>query len=397
MSDGASVLVIGGGVVGLSTAWSLTERGVDDVLVVERAALGSGGTGLSSGVVRCHYGVPSLAAMAWRSLPVLAGAMEILGEESGYRRTGYLVGVGEQDVEALRSNVAMQQGLGIEVELADHDQAAQLWPALRLDDFAAFAYEPCGGHGDGHQTALAFAGAARRAGARIRQYCPVASISQAGGRLTGVQLVDGTRLEAERVVLAAGAWSVALAATVGLELPIRPQRAEILIVDPGVTGLGSVPVLSDLVSLQYVRPEGASSLLVGDSDHSEPVWAAHPDEVSGPTDENRMIRSIAKFDHRFPGLDRASLRSTYSGLYDVTPDYNPIISHTPLPGLTVAAGFSGHGYKISPAVGRLVADLVIDGRSQVPEVDDRDFRLGRFSEGEPLSSRHPYVGAGQMR
>ncbi len=392
-----TVLVVGAGVIGLSTARALVERGVDDVVVLERSVMGSGGTGRSSGIVRCHYGVPSLAAMAWRSLSVLAGATDILGEDSGYRRTGYLVGVGPENADALAANVAMQRSLGIDAELVGHDDVRRWWPTARLEPFAAFAYEPLGGYGDGHQTALAFATAARRGGARLRQHCPVASLWEAGGRMAGVILDDGERVPADRVVVAAGPWSVALVAALGMELPVRPQRAQILVVDPGPDELGPVPVFSDLVSLQYVRAEGTASLLVGDSDHSDPEWAEDADAVAAPADESRLLRAVTKFDDRFPGLDRARLRSTYCGYYDVSPDYNPVISATPVEGLWLCAGFSGHGYKISPAVGELAADLVVHGASQVPEVDERDFRLSRFEEGRPLVSAHPYVGAGQMR
>ena len=396
MSSGASVVVVGGGVIGLSTARALVERGVDDVLVLERDVMASGGTGRSSGVVRCHYGIPSLAAMAWRSLPVLADAVEVLGEDSGYRKTGYLVGVGEANARALEANVAMHRQLGIDVDLVGHDAARLLWPAARFDDMAAFAYEPRGGYGDGHQTALAFAAAARRGGARVRQHASVSSLIEKGGAAVGVELDDGERIGADRVVVAAGPWSVALAAGLGLDLPIRGQRAQILMVETGLPGDIPVPVLSDLVSLQYVRPDVAGALLVGDSDHSDPDWV-DPDAFSELADDDQLVRSIGKFEHRFPDLPDARLRSTYAGCYDVTPDYNPIISAVPVDGLFVLAGFSGHGYKISPAVGELAADLVLHGSSRYPGVDHRDFRLERFAEGDLLTSPHPYVGAGQMR
>lgn len=394
---GATVVVVGAGVTGLSSARALVAAGVPDVLVLDRAAIGSGGTGRSSGVVRCHYGVPSLAAMAWRSLPVLAEAVTRLGADAGYRRTGYLVGVGPADEAALAANVAMQRSLGIETDLVDHATASALWPSARLDDMAAFAYEPLGGYGDGHQTAMAFAAAARRGGATLRQHCPVVSVSATGGQVDGVVVAGGRRIAADHVVVAAGAWSPGLVADLGVCLPVRAQRATVMIVDPG-TALGEhgVPVLSDLVSLQYVRAEGATRLLVGDSDHQDPEWV-EPDPAPEGTDVARFERAVAKFTHRFPGLDGASLHSTYAGCYDVTPDYNPVISATPVDGLWVCAGFSGHGYKISPAVGELVADLLVHGRSRHPDVDDRHFRLERFTTGDLLVSPHPYVTAGQMR
>jgi sarcosine oxidase, subunit beta len=391
----AEVVVIGGGVTGLSTARALVERGISDVLVLERAAVGSGGTGKSSGVVRCHYGIRSLAAMAWHALPVLANATDMLGGDSGYRNTGYVVGVGSENLTALRANVAMHQSIGIDVELVGHDVVKELWPAANLDEFAEFAYEPRGGYGDGHQTALAFSVAARRGGARLRQQCAVAGLELTGERVTGVRLSDGSTIGAGQVVLAAGPWSVALAAEVGLTLPILAQRAQILLVDPGVE-FGTVPVFSDLVSLQYVRSEGSSSILVGDSDHSDPEWS-DPDVYRERVTEEELLSIIPKFAHRFPGFDRASLSSSYAGCYDVTPDYNPIIGPAPVDGLWLCAGFSGHGYKISPSVGELVADLIMDGYSRHRDIDARDFRLARFDDGAPLVSPHPYVGAGQMR
>ncbi|HEY1651698.1 MAG TPA: FAD-binding oxidoreductase [Acidimicrobiales bacterium] len=391
----AEVVVIGGGVAGLSTARALVELGVTDVVVLERATVGSGGTGKSSGVVRCHYGIRSLAAMAWHALPVLEQATEILGTPSGYTNTGYLVGVGPENLGSLRANVAMQQSLGIEVELVGHDAARRLWPAARLDDFAEFAYEPRGGYGDGHQTALAFAGAARRGGARLRQHLGVAAIETAGDKVTGVRLVDGDRVGAAHVVLAAGPWSPALATPLGLDVPVRAQRAQILLVDPG-RPLGPLPVFSDLVSLQYVRTEGAGALLLGDSDHSRPEWA-DPDDYRERAGEEDLAALVPKFAYRFPGFDGAALSSSYAGCYDVTPDYNPIISATPVEGLWLCTGFSGHGYKISPSVGELMADLVVRGTSRHADVDHRDFRWERFGEEDPLVSEHPYAGAGQMR
>ncbi len=394
-SESAEVVVIGGGVAGLSTARALVELGVTDVLVLERDAVASGGTGKTSGVVRCHYGVRSLAAMAWHSLPVLADAVEILGSESGYRRTGYLVGVGAPNRGALRANVAMHRELGIEVELVAHDVAAELWPWARVDDFAEFAYEPRGGYGDGHLTAQAFATAARRGGARIRPHCRVEALEMDGDRVVAVRVGDGRRIGAHHVVVAAGPWSSPLVSAVGVDVPIRAQRAQVLVVDPGRV-IADVPVFSDLVSLQYVRREGPGSLLVGDSDHSDPEWA-NPDSHRERAVDVDLIRSIPKFQHRFPGLEAATLSSSYAGCYDVTPDYNPVISKCSVQGLWLCAGFSGHGYKISPAVGELMADLICHGSSRHADIDHRDFRLDRFARAEPLVSPYPYAGAGQMR
>ena len=257
VSDGPAVVIVGAGVEGLSTARAFVERGVRDVTVVDRGDIAGGMTSLSAGIVRCHYGVPSLAAMAWRSLPVLAGATEILGDPSGFHPTGYLVGVGTGDVAALEANVAMQRGLGIDVDLIGHDRAAELWPGAELDDFGAFAYEPRGGYGDGYQTAQAFATAARRGGARVRQRSPVASITTGGDGVTGVVLADGSRLGADVVVVAAGPWSRALVAPARG----RPPPPGATGPDPhrrpgGGNGPGPGPVRSRLPAVRPARRPG---------------------------------------------------------------------------------------------------------------------------------------------
>jgi glycine/D-amino acid oxidase-like deaminating enzyme len=393
--ESADIVVVGAGVTGLSTARALVELGLRDVLVLDRATVGSGGTGKSSGIVRCHYGIRSLAAMAWHALPILEDAPEILGAESGYRKTGYLVGVGPQNVGSLRANVAMHRSIGIDVELVGHDAAQEMWPMADLRDFAEFAYEPRGGYGDGHQTALAFALAARRGGARVRQNSGVVALETQGERVTGVRLQNGERVTAGQTVLAAGPWSVGLAAGVGVDLPIRSQRAQILLVEPGQP-IDNLPVFSDLAALQYVRMEGTASILMGDSDHSAPEWS-DPDGYRERAGDGELAQMIPKFERRFPGLSGARLSSSYAGCYDVTPDYNPMISPSPLEGLWLCAGFSGHGYKISPSVGELMADLITAGTSRHPDVDHHDFRWDRFATDDFLVSPHPYAGAGQMR
>ncbi|MBF4162406.1 FAD-binding oxidoreductase [Nocardioides sp. CBS4Y-1] len=398
MPSAAEVVVVGGGLEGCAAAWQLTTRGVTDVLVLERSTVGSGMTGKSSGIVRCHYGVPTLAAMAVYGTEVFEHASDLFsdGLDIGFRSCGYVVGVGPENVEALHANLAAQRAAGVQTETIDHATVAELWPTARLDDFAAFAHEPRGGYGDAYLTAQAFAAAARRGGARVAQGAGVAAIETDAEGVCGVRLGDGSRVASRQVVLAAGPWSVALAAPLGVDLPIRVHREEIILLKPGVPTEG-LPVFSDLVSLQYVRPDVGGEILFGNSDLAT-LKPADPDHYLDRADDAFVDMAAAKIGHRFPGLDDAVLASSYAGCYDVTPDYNPVISTVPaMPGLVVAAGFSGHGFKISPAVGRLVADLVVDGTSSDPRVPEHDLRLARFAEGDLLRSPHPYVGAGEMR
>jgi glycine/D-amino acid oxidase-like deaminating enzyme len=298
-------------------------------------------------------------------------------------------------VAALRASMADQRAVGVHTEDIDRSEVAKLWPVADLDDFATFAWEPRGGYGDAYRTAQAFASAARRAGVRLHQGTTVTGILVSGGRVTGVRLADGSTMSAATVVLAAGPWSVPLLAAHGIDLPITVHREQIVLIDPG-QDLGPVPVFSDLVSLQYVRPETSGQILFGNSDLAV-LEPADPDHYSNRATEAFLDLAADKVATRFPGLLNPAVASTYAGCYDVTPDFNPVISRTHVEGLIVAAGFSGHGFKISPAVGRLVADIVIDGTSSQPHIPESDFRLSRFDEGAPLRSPHPYVGAGQMR
>lgn len=397
MAETAEVIIIGGGLEGLSTAWALADRGVTDVLVLERGYVCSGGTVKSSGIVRCHYGVPSLAKMAWLGLQFFEDAADRLHSDIGFFQTGYVVGVAKDDEPALRANVAMHRSLGIDVSLLEPRDVQALWPHADLSEYAIFAYEPRGGYGDAYSTGRAFGDNAARAGVEIRQQAPVArlALSEAKDRVVGVIGHDGAMISAGSVVVAAGPWSVPLMAGVGIDVPVRAQREQVLIIDAGET-IVDAPVFSDLVRLQYIRTERSGQLLVGNSDHSAPQYA-DPDDYADRADDRFIETAIGKVDQLLPRLPNPALVSSYAGCYDVTPDFNPIIGPAPLEGLYLCTGFSGHGFKISPAVGTLVADLLCDGRSRDPDIPSDDFRLSRYAEGKPLRSEHPYRLAGQMR
>jgi sarcosine oxidase, subunit beta len=395
VTDTADVVIVGGGLEGAAAAWALSQRGVTDVVVAERNTVGSGMTGKSSGIVRCHYGVSSLAAMAAVGLETFEKAEEIFGTDIGFRQTGYVVGVSADNAENMRKSLAAQRAVGVQTEEIDEAEVAKMWPHANLEPFGAFGWEARGGYGDAYQTAQAFIVAARAAGVRLRQGTEVAHLLVDGDRTVGVALADGTEIHTDTVVMATGAWTTPLLASHGIDVPIQVHREQIVMVSPGVD-LGPIPVFSDLVSLQYVRPDVNSEILFGNSDLAE-LEIADPDQYLNRADEAFVDLTVDKISTRFPGLTNASITSSYAGCYDVTPDWNPVISRTDIDGLIVAAGFSGHGFKIAPAVGRLVADLVVDGHSSDPRIPETDFRLSRFADGDLLSTRFPYVGAGEMR
>ena len=392
----SEVVIIGAGVIGTFTAHALLERGVTDITILDRDSVGSGGTGKSAGIIRCHYGVTSIAALALESLEFFENAETILGSGIGFEQVGYLVGVGEENVEPFRASLANQAGIGVNTYEIDHAQVAELWPTAFLDDFATFCFEPGGGYGDGYATAMAVAASLRDRGVSIRQGAAVAAILTDGSKVTGVKLADGEVVPAGTVLVAAGPWSMPLLSPLGIELPISPSFVQEIVIDPGMD-LGAPPVFSDLVSMQYVHMRNGE-MLFGNSAGQGAVRAiTDPDSYPNHASNEAVEATAEKAIHRFPGIEDPRVSTTSTGVIDITPDNNPIISATDYAGLYLATGMSGHGFKTSPAIGRLTAELILDGETTIPNVKASDFRLSRFAEGDLLVSPYVYKGAMGIR
>lgn len=392
----SSVVIVGGGVIGATTAHALVERGITDITILERDAVGSGGTGKSAGIVRCHYGVSSVCALAVASLPFFENAREILGAEIGFEQVGYLVGVGDENVDPFRASLANQRRLGVDTGEIGQDKVAELWPQAYLDDFATFCFEPRGGYADGYATAQALAASLRGRGVAIRQGIAVTAVQSAAGKVTGVLLAGGEIVPADAVVIAAGAWSVPLLRPLGIDLPIQPMLIQEVMIDPGID-LGAPPVFSDLVSKQYVHLRNGEMLFGNSSGEGATRPIDDPDVYPSHASNAAIEATAEKALHRFPGIEEPRVSTTSTGMVDDTPDSNPIISGTDYDGLFVVAGMSGHGFKTSPAIGRMAADLVLDGVTSIPNVRTEDFRLSRFSEGDLLVSPYAYRGAAGIR
>jgi len=383
MPETADVVVIGGGCMGTSTAWALAERRAGRVLLLERGELASGATGRSSAILRQHYAFPVTARLAKRSLEIFRHFDEVVGGECGYVNAGFLVGVPPEDEGVLRENVAMLRGLGIRTELVEPADLRRLAPAVATEDLGLGTFETESGYADPHATTMAFAAAARRHGAEIRTGTAVHQLRAAGGRITGVETASGV-IEAPIVVLAANAWSTALARTVGVELPVDAYLQEICVLDrpPGFPGgTRGHPVYADFVQRTYFRPEGANLTLVGSSAH-EADALIDPDRCPVGPREATVSRFTASAVQRFPALAEAAYRGGWAAFYDVSPDAQFILDALPsVEGGFVAVGFSGHGFKHSPMIGRLMTDLVVGTAGS--ESDLAFFSLARFAGGAP--------------
>jgi glycine/D-amino acid oxidase-like deaminating enzyme len=392
----SDIVIVGGGIIACSTALALLDRGVSDIVILERDTVGSGGTGKSAGIVRCHYGVSAIARLALESLSFFEHAEAILGAPVGFEQVGYIVGVGEENVTPFRASLANQVSLGIDTREVDHGFIQGLWPAAYLDDFATFCFEPRGGYGDGYTTVQAMAALLRRRGVVIRQGAKAVALELAGDRVTGVRLADGEAVAAGQVLVAAGAWSVPLLAAVGVHVPIQPMLIQEVLIDPGFD-LGPVPVFSDLVSKQYVHSRGPELLFGNSSGEGATRPIDDPDRYPSRASSKAVDATAEKALHRFPGIEDPRVATTATGVIDATPDNNPVISQAGPDGLFLAVGMSGHGFKLSPALGRLTAGMLTEGLSPIPGVDLADFRLSRFEEGDLMLSPYPYAGAAGIR
>jgi glycine/D-amino acid oxidase-like deaminating enzyme len=379
MGQGASVVVVGGGVMGCSIAFHLAERGID-VLVLERGTVCSGMSARSGALVRMHYTNVPEASMAVASLAYFQNWRERVGGWCGFTVTGAAVLVGPGEGDRLRRNVARLRGLGVDTEAVTPADLAAEHPELDLRGVEMAAVEPGSGYADPVATTFAFASRAVDRGARIRQGVAVRALRVAGDRVVGLDTSDG-QIGAEAVVLACGPWVDPLARTAGFELGITPERSQLAFFRRPDAARRH-PVVIDGVLGTYFRPHGGELSLLGvEAGHHVGVDAIDR-EVEG-YDHQVVAAALGRLAGRVPAFAGAPFARGHRGVYDTSPDSRAVLDAAPgVAGLFVAGGFSGTGFKKSPAVGACMAELVTDGKAAT--VDLRPFRLGRFADGDPI-------------
>jgi len=384
MAETADAIIIGGGVHGASLAFHLAQRGLKS-LVLERRFIASGATGRSSGLVRLHYDLEPESRLAWESFQYFRNWAEMVGGECGFTRTGFLQFVRPQFIDQLRANVTMHQHIGIPSLVITADDVQRLAPAFKTDDIENAAYEPESGYADPSSTTQTFLDSARRRGARLVQNCEVLGMQIKGDRVIGVQTSQG-EFSSAVVVNAAGAWAAQIGQMAGLDLPVTTWQHDTMFIrrpkDLGQTH----PTVIDFPNEMYFRPETGGLTLVGLED-ANPIG----ESPEGDTDHSKpgfVERAIERICKRIPGMDRGSLHSAHGGYDGITPDQRAILGPSGLDGFYLACGFSGTGFKIAPAVGACLAELIVEGQAKM--VDIAPFRLERFSEGKLLTGKHSY-------
>jgi sarcosine oxidase subunit beta len=352
----ADVVVVGGGVIGLSTAYHLARSGVTDVVLVEKDELGSGSTCKAAGGVRAQFSDAVNIELGLRSLRTFETFRDELGQEIDLRQVGYLFLLDRpEDVALFEKSVSLQNELGVPSRMLEVAEAKRRSPLVSTDGLLAAAYSPSDGHCTPESVVLGYATAARRHGATIVRHTTVEGIERDGSTIVGVRTTSGS-IATGTVVCAAGPWSAEVGAMVGVELPVTPERREIVVTEP-VPGLDpETPFTIDFATTFYFHAEGPG-LLMGMSD---------PELLP------------AAVERRTPALRDVGIASGWAGLYENTPDHNALIGEAEgVSRFLYATGFSGHGFLMGPAVGEVVRDLY-HGRRPVVDVSTLDVR--RFGE-----------------
>lgn len=386
MARTADVVVIGGGINGCSTAWHLARRGVRHVVLVEKGHVASGPTGRSSGVVRQHYTQETLSAMARDSVRMFEQFGEVVGGDAGFVQCGVVFLAASENAAVLASTVEMHRRIGIRESLLSVDELKAIDGELFHEDVACGAYDPAGGYADPTLAATSFADAAKRLGVDVLQRTTVTGVRVEDGQIAGV-VTDKGEIASPTVIDAAGPWGAKLAAETGLEIPVTVTRHPVVVMQRPPAWRNPTPVWGDLIGGWYFKPDGDAGMMVGSvQDDHRPVNAdTYQDTV---THEETAAASAAIL-RRFPIMEEGTARKGWAGLYDVTPDSQPVIDRIDeVPGFFCAFGFSGHGFKIAPAVGRIVSDLVVDGRCSAYDI--AIFRHDRFRAGDLHQSGYKY-------
>ncbi len=385
MSQTADVVVIGGGVNGASIAYALAARGVKAVLV-EKGALASGASGRSSALVRMHYTNEWDARLAWASFPVFRNWTELMGGPGVFTHTGFVNVVAPQFADHLRRNVEMLKGIGVNTTAITGAELRDLQPFANVDDIGAAAYEPDSGYANPAETVEGFRRRATELGARVLQWTAVTRVIRQESRVTGVETSAG-RIDAGSVIVAAGAWSRRLCAEIGLELHARPKAIDtVAVTRPPELAKGHM-VFIDNVLGNYFRPESGGLTLVGVPCQE---WDIDPDTLGTGLPPEAAGVGAQLLTHRIPAMERATLSRGYRAFDGYSADRHAILGRVDgIDGLYLATAFSGSGFKIAPAVGACMAELVMEGRAKT--VDIEPFSIRRFAEGRTVEGPYPYA------
>ena len=378
----AEVVIIGGGIIGVSIAYYLAKKGAGKVVLLERGIMGEGSTGKCAGGIRTQFSTEINIRFSLLSLKVFQGFQAEFGVDPEFHPVGYLfLAAQERQWQVLKETAQRMQGMGLDVELLDPDEIQRQWPFLRVDDLLGGSYTKGDGYAGPYEVLQGFAKGARRLGALLREGTEVTRIHVKKGQVQAVEVATGERVLTPVVINAAGPYAGQVAAMVGLDLQVHPLRRQLFFTDHSEELPSRFPLVIDLEHGWYMRREGEVLLLAGPQD----AESSFNERVDFEAQEWTAERSL----HRVPILERARIARGWAGLYAISPDHHAIIGPFPeIEGFICANGFSGHGFQHSPAVGILVAELIVEGQAKT--LDIHPLRPQRFRERdliyEPLTA-----------
>lgn len=382
----ADIVILGAGVMGTAIAFHLAKRKAGRIVILDKDHVGHGGSGRSSALIRMHYSFPAEVQLALVSLKMFQNWQEVVGAPGDFRKTGFVRIVHPHETPRLKKNVEMQRNLGATVELIDKHQLHELEPDWNVDEVELAAYEPDSGYGDGAGVAGDFLEAGRNMGVSYFSRTQATELRIEADHVAGVETDRGV-ISSPLVIEATGPWTRPLLQRAGFDLPIECEYHQVAILrnSPSMKGGGCACI--DSVTATYFRSDAHDKFLVGDFYGSRPI---DPDNFPQRASDESLAEIIERTCRRIPKLAGAEVMRGVTGVYDVTPDSRPLLGEMPrIAGLYVCAGFSGMGFKISPAVGLVMSELVLDGKGNA--VDISAFRPSRFAENQTIKAEYEYV------
>lgn len=373
MKKSADVIIIGGGIIGLSIAYYLAQKKAGRILLFEKGQLGEGSTSRCVGGIRTQFSTEINILFSLISLQTFEHFKEEFGIDPEFRRIGYLfLATTEKEMEVFRENVKLQRRFNIPVELLEPDEIRNRWPYLRSDDLLGGTYCSWDGYAGPSEVLSGFAQGAKRMGVEIHEGEEVKEIMASKGKVQGIK-TEKEEIEAPIVVNAGGPFASRVGEMAHVRIPVKPIRRQVFVTSPFHLTREVVPLTIDFHRRWYFRQEVDGFLLSGPLDPS-PSFNTH-------IDYEAMVEASENAIYRVPALEGARIARGWAGLYEISPDHHAILGRVPeLDGFILANGFSGHGFQHSPAVGKVISELIVDGKTVT--IDITPLSIERFEIGE---------------
>jgi sarcosine oxidase subunit beta len=361
MEKTADVVIIGGGIIGLSIAYYLALKKAGKIVLLEKGQLGEGSTSRCVGGIRVQFATEINIRFSFESLKTFEKFEEEFGVNPEFKRIGYLfLATTEGETEIFKQNIKLQKRFNIPVEFLDPDAIGGYWPYLRMDDIQGGTFCSWDGYAGPSEILSGFASGAKRAGVKIYEGQEVVGISLMRGKIHRVK-IKGEEISTHIVVNAGGPYAASIGEMVGIKIPVKPLRRQIFITAPFHLTDRPIPLTIDFHRGWYFRQEGDGLLLSGPLDRESSFNLNIDYEAMAKTSENAV--------YRIPILETARIARGWAGLYEISPDHHAILGKVPqVEGFILANGFSGHGFQHSPAVGKVIAELIVHGEATTVDI-----------------------------